>query len=130
MSENVSPISIIKRLHELDLFFVTTRTLADLFQLPLTRVYQLVGQLREMNLLAEVENGKYLVLGFEPSADLAAGETRSWTRYYAAGPDLATLTDAALAPNDAPPCFTLGHETLSSPAATAGYASTRSARRG
>ncbi|MCB9677426.1 MAG: CehA/McbA family metallohydrolase [Alphaproteobacteria bacterium] len=37
-----------------------------------------------------------LVLGFEPSADLAAGETRSWTRYYAAGPDLATLTDAAL----------------------------------
>ncbi|MCB0236607.1 MAG: hypothetical protein KDI07_22525 [Anaerolineae bacterium] len=71
MSENVSPISIIKRLHELDLFFVTTRTLADLFQLPLTRVYQLVGQLREMNLLAEVENGKYLVLGFEPERVLA-----------------------------------------------------------
>lgn len=71
MSENITPISIIKRLHELDLFFVTTRTLADLFQLPLTRVYQLVGQLREMNLLAEVENGKYLVLGFEPERVLA-----------------------------------------------------------
>jgi len=37
-----------------------------------------------------------LVLGFEPSADLGAGETRSWTRYYGAAPDLATLTDAAL----------------------------------
>ncbi|MEZ4320422.1 MAG: CehA/McbA family metallohydrolase [Myxococcota bacterium] len=37
-----------------------------------------------------------LVVGFEPSADLAAGETRSWTRWYGAGPDLATLTDAAL----------------------------------
>ena len=71
MSDNLTPISIIKRLHELDLFFVTTRTLADLFELPLTRVYQLVAQLKEMGLLAEVENGKYLVLGFEPERVLA-----------------------------------------------------------
>ena len=42
MSENLSSISIIKRLHELDLFFVTTRALVDLFELPPTRVYQLV----------------------------------------------------------------------------------------
>jgi predicted transcriptional regulator of viral defense system len=71
MSENPSPISIIQRLHELDLFFVTTRTLADLFELPAVRVYRLVTQLREMGLLAEVENGKYLVLGFEPERVLA-----------------------------------------------------------
>lgn len=71
MCENIAPISIIRRLHELDLFFVTTRTLADLFQLPFPRVYQLVGQLRALDLLAEVENGKYLVLGFEPERVLA-----------------------------------------------------------
>ena len=42
MSENPSPISIIQRLHELDLFFVTARMLADLFELPPARVYRLV----------------------------------------------------------------------------------------
>lgn len=71
MSENLSPISIIQRLHEQDLFFVTTRTLADLFDLPRSRVYRLTGQLKELGLLAEVENGKYLVLGFEPERVLA-----------------------------------------------------------
>ena len=71
MSENLAPISVLKRLHELDLLFVTTRTLADLFELPRARVYRLVSQLQEMGLLAEVENGKYLVLGFEPERVLA-----------------------------------------------------------
>jgi predicted transcriptional regulator of viral defense system len=71
MSENLSPISIVQRLHELDLFFVTARALADLFELPPARVYRLVTQLKEMGLLAEVENGKYLVLGFEPERVLA-----------------------------------------------------------
>lgn len=71
MSENLSPISIIQQLHEQDLFFVTTRTLADLFDLPRSRVYRLTGQLKELGLLAEVENGKYLVLGFEPERVLA-----------------------------------------------------------
>jgi len=71
MSENLSPISVIQRLHELDLFFVTTRMLSDLFELPSARVYRLVTQLRGLGLLAEVENGKYLVLGFEPERVLA-----------------------------------------------------------
>lgn len=71
MSEKLSPISIIKRLHELDLLFVTTRVLVDLFELPPERVYQLVIQLKETGLLVEVENGKYLVLGFEPERVLA-----------------------------------------------------------
>ena len=52
MSENLSPIAIIKRLHELDLFYVTTRSLADLFDLPPARVYQLVTQLKESGLLS------------------------------------------------------------------------------
>ncbi len=71
MSKKLSPISIIQRLHELDLFFVTARLLGDLFDLPSQRVYQLVTRLKEMGLLAEVENGKYLVLGFEPERVLA-----------------------------------------------------------
>lgn len=71
MSENLSPISIIQHLHEQDLFFVTTRTLADLFDLPRARVYRLTGQLKELGLVGEVENGKYLVLGFEPERVLA-----------------------------------------------------------
>jgi predicted transcriptional regulator of viral defense system len=71
MSANPSPISILQQLHELDLFYVTTRTLSDLFKLPVARVYRLVAQLKEMGLLAEVENGKYLVLGFEPQRVLS-----------------------------------------------------------
>ncbi len=71
MGRNLSPISIIQQLHERDLFFVTTRTLTDLFDLPRSRVYRLTGQLKELGLLAEVENGKYLVLGFEPERVLA-----------------------------------------------------------
>lgn len=71
MSENLSPISIIQQLHQQDLFFVTTRTLVDLFDLPRSRVYRLTGQLKELGLLGEVENGKYLVLGFEPERVLA-----------------------------------------------------------
>ena len=71
MRNNLSSLSIVKRLHELDLFFVTTRTLADLFALPPTRVYQVMAQLKESELLVEIENGKYLVLGFEPERVLA-----------------------------------------------------------
>lgn len=71
MDQNLSPISITRQLHEQDLFFVTTRTLADLFDLPRPRVYQVTGQLKALGLLAEVENGKYLVLGFEPERVLS-----------------------------------------------------------
>ncbi len=71
LSENLSPISVIRQLYEQDLFFVTTRTLADIFDLPRPRVYQLTGQLKTLGLLEEVENGKFLVLGFEPERVLA-----------------------------------------------------------
>jgi predicted transcriptional regulator of viral defense system len=71
MSSNPSPISVLQQLHELDVFYVTTRVLADLFELPMARVYRLVAQLKQMGLLAEVENGKYLVLGFEPERVLS-----------------------------------------------------------
>lgn len=66
MAVNSTAISVIKQLYQLDLFFVTAHMLADLFELSPARVYQLVAQLKEMGLLAEVENGKYLVLSFEP----------------------------------------------------------------
>ena len=66
MSDNLSSLSIIKRLHELDLFFVTTRTLADLFALTPTRIYQVAAQLTESELLVAAEYRTYLVLGLEP----------------------------------------------------------------
>ena len=71
MDENLSPISITRQLHQLDLFYVTARTLADLFSLSPERVYAMAAQLKGAGLLAEVENGKYLLLGFEPERVLA-----------------------------------------------------------
>lgn len=46
--------------------------------------YQLLTELAEM------------VPAFGPDAELQPGESLSYTRYYGVGPDLATLTDAAL----------------------------------
>lgn len=71
MSENVSPISVVQQLHRLDLFFVTSRTLADLFGLSPSQGHRIIAQLKDQGLLIEVENGKFLVLGFEPERVLA-----------------------------------------------------------
>jgi predicted transcriptional regulator of viral defense system len=71
MNENLSPISVIRRLYELDLFYFTAHMLASLFGLDRTRVYRLVARLKESGLVAEVENGKYLLLGFEPERVLS-----------------------------------------------------------
>ncbi|NUQ37799.1 MAG: hypothetical protein HUU23_08395 [Caldilineales bacterium] len=71
MNTNLSPISVLQRLRQLDLFFVTPRLLIDLFDLSPSRAYRLLAQLKQMNLAAEVENGKYLVLGLEPERVLA-----------------------------------------------------------
>ncbi len=71
MSQNPSPISIIRQLHQCDLFYFTPRILADLLTLELPRVYRLVAQLKTEGLIAEVEKGKYLVLGFEPERVLS-----------------------------------------------------------
>jgi predicted transcriptional regulator of viral defense system len=66
MSTNLSPISIVQQLHQRDLFYFTPRLLADLLALDMPHTYYLLARLKESGLIAEVENGKYLVLGFEP----------------------------------------------------------------
>jgi predicted transcriptional regulator of viral defense system len=71
MNENLSPISIVQQLHQRDLYYFTPRLLADLFGLDIDRVYHLVARLKESGLIVEVENGKYLLLGFEPERVLS-----------------------------------------------------------
>ncbi len=71
MSEELSPISVIRQLHQHDLFYFTPRMLADLLTLDLARVYRLVARLKAKGLIAEVEKGKYLLLGFEPERVLS-----------------------------------------------------------
>lgn len=71
MDQNLSSISIIRQLHQYDLFYFTPRVLADLLTLELPRVYRLVARLKTEGLIVEVEKGKYLVLGFEPERVLS-----------------------------------------------------------
>jgi len=71
MKEKVSPIYIAQQLRQRDLFYFTPSLLADLFSLDQRRVYRLVAQLKDKALIAEVEKGKYLLLGLEPGRVLA-----------------------------------------------------------
>ena len=71
MSTNLSPISIVQQLHRQDLFYFTPHLLADLLTLDMAHVYYLLARLKESGLIAEVEKGKYLVLGFEPERVLS-----------------------------------------------------------
>jgi predicted transcriptional regulator of viral defense system len=71
MSTKLSPISVVQQLHRQDLFYFTPRLLSDLLALDVPHAYYLLARLKESGLIAEVENGKYLVLGFEPERVLA-----------------------------------------------------------
>lgn len=71
MDENLTPISIVRSLRERDLFYFTPHLLGALFGLERARVYRLVAQLKRDQLIAEVEKGKYLLLGLEPERVLA-----------------------------------------------------------
>jgi predicted transcriptional regulator of viral defense system len=71
MDRNLSPIYVVQRLHGYDLFYFTPRMLADLLDVELARVYRLIARLKTENLIAEVEKGKYLLLGFEPERVLS-----------------------------------------------------------
>jgi DNA-binding IclR family transcriptional regulator len=64
MEPNLAPISIVRQLRQLDLFYFTPRMLSDLFTLDLPRVYRLVARLKEDGLIMEAEKGKYLLPGF------------------------------------------------------------------
>ena len=71
MSNNLIAISVARRLHEQELFYFSSRTLADLLGRDLSQIHPLVRRLVRAGLVAEVENGKYLLLGFEPERVLA-----------------------------------------------------------
>lgn len=71
MSADVTPLFIVRQLLARDVYYFTPRLVADLFDLDLARVYRLVARLKEQALVAEVEKGKYLVLGLEPERVLA-----------------------------------------------------------
>jgi len=71
MNEHLSPISIVRQLHQRDLFYFTPRMLSDLLTLDLVSIYYLVARLKADGLIAEVEKGKYLLLGFEPERVLS-----------------------------------------------------------
>ena len=71
MAQNLSPISIARQLLQRGLFYFTPRLLADLLDLDLPRVYRLIARLKTDDLIAEVEKGKYLLLGLEPERVLS-----------------------------------------------------------
>ncbi len=68
MADNLTAISVARMLHERELFYFSSRTLADLLARDLSQIHPLVRQLVRTGLVAEIENGKYLLLGFEPDA--------------------------------------------------------------
>ncbi len=71
MADNLTAISVARMLHEQELFYFSSRTLADLLGRDLSQIHPLVRQLVRAGLVAEIENGKYLLLGFEPERVLA-----------------------------------------------------------
>ncbi len=71
MAANLTPISVARRLRQHDLFYFTPRLLGDLLTLERPQVYRLAARLKEEKLIAEVEKGKYLLLGLEPERVLA-----------------------------------------------------------
>ena len=71
VADHLTVISTARMLHERELFYFSSRTLAHLLALNPSQVHQLVRQLMRAGLVAEIENGKYLLLGFEPERVLS-----------------------------------------------------------
>jgi len=71
MGKNVSAISLAQRLHEQELFYFTPHLIADLLAVEVPAAYRLVARLKQMGLIAQVERGKYLLLGLQPEHVLA-----------------------------------------------------------
>ncbi|HEY77216.1 MAG TPA: hypothetical protein G4O00_13755 [Thermoflexia bacterium] len=71
MAEHLSPISLARGLRQRDLFYFTPSLLMDLFGLKRRQAYRLIARLKAEDLVAEVEKGKYLLLGLEPERVLS-----------------------------------------------------------
>ena len=71
MKDKLTPIYLARQLRQRDLFYFTPSLLADLFQLDRRRAYRLIAQLKKKALIAQVEKGKYVLLGLEPERVLS-----------------------------------------------------------
>ena len=71
MAEQLSSISVARQLHQGGLFYFSPSLLADLLRLTRRQSYRLIARLRDDGLAAEVEQGKYLLLGLEPEKVLS-----------------------------------------------------------
>lgn len=71
MAEYPNPISIAQRLHRQGLFYFTAPLLADLLGLERRQTYRILARLKTAGLVAEVEKGKYLLLGLQPERVLS-----------------------------------------------------------
>lgn len=66
-----SSVYIVRRLLELDQFYFSPALLASLLEVTRLRASRIAGQLVTEGLAAEVEKGKYLLLGLEPERVLS-----------------------------------------------------------
>ena len=71
MTEELSSISVARRLCQSDLLYFTPSLLADLLSLSRRQAYRLIARLRADGLVEEVQKGKYLLLGLEPEMVLS-----------------------------------------------------------
>lgn len=61
-----NPIYIVRRLYAADIFYLTPRLLAGIFDLDRPQAYSLLERLTRQGLTVAVEKGKYLLVGLEP----------------------------------------------------------------
>lgn len=62
---------IMRRLHEADVYYFSPSDLAALFEVPITKAYEILRRLKAEELVRPVEAGKYLLLGFQPARVLS-----------------------------------------------------------
>ena len=60
------PISVVRRLYTADIFYLTPRLLAGIFDLDAPQAYTLLERLTRQGLVVAVEKGKYLLVGLQP----------------------------------------------------------------
>jgi len=71
MKQKINSISVARQLLEREEFYFSPATLVALLDLDRQVAYRLVARLRSDGLAAEVEKGKYLLLGLEPERVLS-----------------------------------------------------------
>ncbi len=71
MEDNLAPISVAQQLYRHDLHYFTPQLIGDLLGMERRRVYRLIARMEAENMVAEVEKGKYLLLGLQPERVLS-----------------------------------------------------------